>query len=45
MILLIRHVRGSLAAKILLTFALVVLIGIGGVAILANQQTTTQFQS
>jgi len=45
MIGVIRHIRGSLTAKILLAFAVVVLVGIGGVAILANQRTTAEFES
>src|ERR1700694_2213478 len=36
--------RRSLAAQILTAFAAAILLGIGGVAILANQQTTVEFE-
>ncbi|HLH73585.1 MAG TPA: ATP-binding protein [Chloroflexota bacterium] len=39
------YLRRSLTAKILVAFAAVVLIGIGGVAILANASTTAEFES
>lgn len=41
---LISRLRRSLTAKILLAFALVVLVGIGGVAFLANDRTTAAFE-
>ncbi|HEX5414366.1 MAG TPA: ATP-binding protein [Chloroflexota bacterium] len=41
---LIHRVDRSLTAKILLAFALVILVGIGGVAVLANQRTTAAFE-
>jgi signal transduction histidine kinase len=41
---LIDRVARSLTAKILLAFAIVVLVGIGGVAILANDRTTAAFE-
>lgn len=40
----IRFIRRSLTAKILCAFALVVLVGIGGVAFLANERTTDAFE-
>lgn len=41
---MVRGVDRSLAAKILLAFAIVALVGIGGVAILANNRTTAAFE-
>ncbi|HLZ09104.1 MAG TPA: HAMP domain-containing protein, partial [Chloroflexota bacterium] len=41
---MIGRVDRSLAAKILIAFAVVVLVGIGGVAILANDRTTAAFE-
>jgi hypothetical protein len=40
----IRRATRSLTAKILIAFAVVVLVGIGGVAILANDRTTAAFE-
>jgi signal transduction histidine kinase len=41
---MIRLLQRSLTAKILLAFAIVILVGIGGVAVLANQRTTDLFE-
>jgi two-component system, OmpR family, sensor histidine kinase BaeS len=41
---LIRGLGRSLAAKILLAFAVVALVGIGGVAVFANNRTTAAFE-
>ncbi|HLZ08028.1 MAG TPA: hypothetical protein VKT80_05525, partial [Chloroflexota bacterium] len=41
---LTRWFRRSLTAKFLVAFTAAVLVGIGGVAILANQRTTAEFQ-
>jgi two-component system, OmpR family, sensor histidine kinase BaeS len=40
----IGRIKRSLTAKILLAFAVVVLVGIGGVALLANDRTTAAFE-
>jgi signal transduction histidine kinase len=42
--LLFQWFRRSLTAKFLVAFTAAVLVGIGGVAILANQRTTAEFQ-
>jgi len=42
---MIRWIWRSLTVKMLAAFAIAVLVGIGGVAILANQSTKAEFES
>jgi signal transduction histidine kinase len=42
---MLRLIRRSLTAKILLAFSVAVLIGVGGVAVLANVSTRSEFES